>query len=170
MAIIFFLHDVVHEICFELTKQISVSLRGNPNGFPLAAAYFRAHRKEMPRLHPFRKPRCRQMGVRCAKASFCLRESSLGDFVLSCQNKIFRLEGRCPLRRAFLEHTVENARRIHPLRRSRANCVARRKSAVLLARIILEWYPQKSSSILFGSPVLFRSPLVAGGQNLRKRA
>ncbi len=67
--------EIVHEICFELTKQISVSGRGNPNGFPLAAAYFRAHRKGMPRLHPFRKPRYRQIGVRGAKAWFCLRES-----------------------------------------------------------------------------------------------
>ena len=60
----------IHEICFVLTKQISVSGRGNPNGFPLAAAYFRAHRKGMPRLHPFRKPRYRQIGVRGAKAWF----------------------------------------------------------------------------------------------------
>ena len=34
----------------------------------------------------------------------------------------------------FSGHTFENARRIHPLRRSRANRVALRKSVVLLAR------------------------------------
>ena len=50
-----------HEKSFKLLKLFSVISRGNPNGFPLAAAYFKAHRKEMPRLHPFREPRCRQM-------------------------------------------------------------------------------------------------------------
>ena len=79
--------EIVHEICFELTKQISVSGRGNPNGFPLAAAYFRAHRKGMPRLHPFRKPKYRQIGVRGAKAWFCLRES----FYKSIHEKSFKL-------------------------------------------------------------------------------
>ena len=40
----------------------------------------------------------------------------------------------------FEGHTFQSARRIHSLRRSRANCVARRKSVVLLARKFLQKY------------------------------
>ena len=81
--------EIVHEICFVLTKQISVSGRGNPNGFPLAAAYFRAHRKGMPRLHPFRKP-CGKSGEKPKSVILDFSRNRLVDFVLSCQNKIFR--------------------------------------------------------------------------------
>ena len=34
---------LVHKFCFKLLKQNFVSLRGNPNGFPLAVRHFGAH-------------------------------------------------------------------------------------------------------------------------------
>ena len=52
----------VHEISFELTKEISVSLREQPTFaarrlcvvFSLFARYFRAHLKKIAQIHPFR--------------------------------------------------------------------------------------------------------------------
>ena len=84
--------------------------RGNPNGFPLAAAYFRAHRKGMPRLHPFRKPRHRQIGVRGAKAWFCLRESFYKSIHEICfeLTKQISVSGRAlPSAARFEGHTVK---------------------------------------------------------------
>ena len=146
-----------------------MSGRGNPNGFPLAAAYFRAHRKGMPRLHPFRKPKYRQIGVRGAKAWFCLRES----FYKSIHEKSFKL------RKLFsvifrdnppLRDGVASAAGFLSLRSSSlaAGCGRHAVRAPPRSARRLLLFP-KSSSILFGIPVFFRSPLAAGGTRFAPR-
>ena len=55
-------------------KQNFVSIRGNPNGFPLRGAPFQGTPYIVRRVHPFRQPKYRQIGLRGGKAWFSLRE------------------------------------------------------------------------------------------------
>ena len=82
----------------------------------------------------------RQMGCALPKMRFWHAQEIVHEICFELTKQI-SVSGRAlPSAARFEGHTFQSARRIHPLRRSRANCVARRKSVVLLARKFLQKY------------------------------
>ena len=102
---------LVHKICFKLLKQIFVSLRGNPSGFPLIARRNKATEG-------------RRRAMFAAKPSYTC---------CSLSPKISHRYARCDFRGTplFFKGTPKYARRFHPFRKPFGKWREKGKSVVL---------------------------------------